>query len=131
LVFAPARIPVAECGGRGFLLRKDGLVRSELVRRFAMRTKQLFGTLFGVMLSLLLVTAVFKPSMAEGDEDTIAEMKLFQAAREGDTETVKALIESGADVSTKDKDGRTALTRAKEKGHKEVVKILKKSGAKE
>jgi ankyrin repeat protein len=34
------------------------------------------------------------------------------------------------DPNIKDKDGETALTLAAEEGHKEIVEILKKAGAK-
>jgi len=40
------------------------------------------------------------------------------ALEEGHKEVVELLIEKGADVNVKDKDGRTALMIASEKGHK-------------
>jgi ankyrin repeat protein len=47
------------------------------------------------------------------------------------TDTVHALLTQGADVNAKDKLGFTALRLAKEKEHKEIVRILKEVGAKE
>ena len=36
-----------------------------------------------------------------------------------------------ADVNAKNKDGASALSLAKKQGHKEIVELLKKAGAKE
>jgi ankyrin repeat protein/beta-lactamase regulating signal transducer with metallopeptidase domain len=46
-------------------------------------------------------------------------------------EIAKLLIAKGADVNLKDSDGRTPLVWAKDKGHKEIVALLRKHGAKE
>ena len=54
-----------------------------------------------VILCLLLMTVVFTPYMAAGDEGKPGAMTLLQAAKDGDTETVKALIERGADCECK------------------------------
>jgi ankyrin repeat protein len=40
------------------------------------------------------------------------------------------LLDAGADVNVKDKEGRTGLMRAQEEGHTEIVELLKKAGAK-
>jgi hypothetical protein len=48
----------------------------------------------------------------------------------GHAETVELLLRKGADVDARDKDGDTALTMAEKKKHSEIVKILKKYGAK-
>jgi len=55
---------------------------------------------------------------------------LFIAAYEGHTDTVKALLEQGVDVNAKDNDGITALFGAKTMGHEEIIRMLKKAGAK-
>ena len=52
------------------------------------------------------------------------------AADFGYTAAVQALLDAGADVNAKDKEGVTALMEAQENGHTEVVEILKKAGAK-
>ena len=75
---------------------------------------------------------------------------LIWAAKMGRTEIIKLLLEKGADVSAKmneymgeegvfqtlapkakDKEEKTALDYAKEKGNEEIVKLLKKAGATE
>lgn len=49
----------------------------------------------------------------------------------GDIEAVRSLIVKGADVNAKDKKGKTAMMYAAEKGHIQIVKLLKRHGAKE
>jgi ankyrin repeat protein len=44
---------------------------------------------------------------------------------------VKVLIDAGADVNAKNKDGKTALMWAARYGHTEVAEILKQAGARE
>ena len=44
---------------------------------------------------------------------------------------MKALLAAGADVNAKEKEGWTALMLAAEKGHTEIVQLLKQAGAKE
>gem|GEM_PF-4575655 len=56
---------------------------------------------------------------------------LHQAAADGDIERVKSLIAKGVDINARDKQGRTALTLAKEKEHKEIVVLLRMHEAKE
>jgi rhomboid protease GluP len=51
--------------------------------------------------------------------------KLLKAAKRGETEKVKALIDAGADVNAKDEDGYSALMMAASEGHTEIVEILK------
>jgi ankyrin repeat protein len=45
----------------------------------------------------------------------------------GHAESAQSLIQGGADVRIKDEMGRTALAYAKERGHTEVVEMLKKA----
>ena len=49
---------------------------------------------------------------------------LMTAAAEGQTEIVRRLLDHGADRSLEDKDGDTALSFARQKGHAEVVELL-------
>ncbi|KAL5780133.1 hypothetical protein ACOSQ2_010870 [Xanthoceras sorbifolium] len=55
--------------------------------------------------------------------------QLCEAAREGDKDKVRALIDSGADVSYFDGDGLTPLMHAAKLGHADVVKSLLEAGA--
>ena len=45
-------------------------------------------------------------------------------------EVVKLLLDKGADVNIKTNEGKTALMIAKDKGQKEIVGMLERSGAK-
>lgn len=54
---------------------------------------------------------------------------LIEAAKTGDAEKVKALIDSGVDVSFFDSDGLTPLMHAAKTGHAGVVKTLIEAGA--
>ncbi|CAB4266239.1 unnamed protein product [Prunus armeniaca] len=60
--------------------------------------------------------------MAEGEQ-------LCEAARNGDAEKLKTLIETGADVSYFDGDGLTPLMHAAKLGHGDAVKTLLEAGA--
>jgi glucuronoarabinoxylan endo-1,4-beta-xylanase len=50
--------------------------------------------------------------------------ELLKAAWEGDIDKVKELLSKGADVKYLDNDGFSALQRAKDNGHDEIVKLL-------
>lgn len=52
---------------------------------------------------------------------------LMTAAAEGQIKVVRLLLEHGADRSVKDKDGDTAESFARQKGHTAVVELLKSS----
>jgi ankyrin repeat protein len=54
---------------------------------------------------------------------------LLVASLLGFKETVKVLLENGAEVDTRSEDRRTPLMLAASKGHKEIVKILLDAGA--
>jgi len=55
--------------------------------------------------------------------------KLFKAAKIGDTETVKMLIEMGADVNVRDDSGLTPLYWASLRSFTDIAKILIEMGA--
>lgn len=55
---------------------------------------------------------------------------LMMAAFGGKESTVKLLLSKGADVNIEN-DGMSALTWAKRKEHKNIIKILREAGAKE
>ena len=54
---------------------------------------------------------------------------IFQASKKGDLARVKELVESGADVNVKNRDGETALMIATFKKHLDIVKYLVEKGA--
>jgi len=54
----------------------------------------------------------------------------LEAESEGDIATVQTLLEAGVDVKAKNKDGQTALSIAANRGHTNIVRLLKKAGAK-
>jgi ankyrin repeat protein len=51
--------------------------------------------------------------------------------KEPETDMVELLITKGADVNLKLGGGKMPLERAKEEGHKEMIELLRKHGAKE
>jgi hypothetical protein len=55
--------------------------------------------------------------------------RLFEAAKAGRVETVRALVRQGADVHAQTQGGHTPLHMAAAKGHEEVVKALVGLGA--
>ena len=57
-------------------------------------------------------------------------ISLFNAAQNGNAETVRKLIALGADVNYQKKDGWTPLMTAAAEGHADAVKVLLENGAK-
>lgn len=55
--------------------------------------------------------------------------RLIEAAKDGDVQTLRALIDAGADVNAKGYLGMTALMQAATRGHVECAKILLNAGA--
>ena len=55
---------------------------------------------------------------------------LMMAARNNNADLVNFLVKEGADLNLKAKDGSTALNLAEKESHKDMVKLLKKLGAK-
>lgn len=55
--------------------------------------------------------------------------QLWEAARKGDVALVTSLLDQGADVNAKFRYGTTALFKASERGHADVVKVLLARGA--
>jgi ankyrin repeat protein len=53
----------------------------------------------------------------------------LQAAKKGREAVVKLLLEKGAELESKDGDGRTPLLWAAAGGHEAVVKLLLEEGA--
>lgn len=55
--------------------------------------------------------------------------KFWEAVRQGDLATTTSLLDQGADVNAKFRYGATALFKAAERGHTEIVKLLLARGA--
>lgn len=54
----------------------------------------------------------------------VAEVWLLFAARVGDADAVKTLLDAGADVNISDAEGSTPLMRAISRGHDDTVKVI-------
>jgi Ankyrin repeats (3 copies) len=55
---------------------------------------------------------------------------LMLAAANGHMETVKLLLDRGADLNVRDNEGKTALVWAREKGHTEIVQLIEAASQK-
>jgi ankyrin repeat protein len=76
-------------------------------------------------LVLVLSTLLFLPAIAfsQNSKQELND-QFWEAVRKGDSANVTALLDKGADVNAKFRYGMTALFKAAERGHVEVVKIL-------
>ena len=86
-------------------------------------TMQNFGTA-EILTGFITVVMVFS-QVAHGYQDNA----LVEAGSRNDLKRVQQLLETGADVNSKDKDGATALIEASFKGHAEMVRLLLEKGA--
>ena len=77
----------------------------------------------GIVFLTILIILPFNMLLASNNSELIA------AAFKGDTETVRLLLDKGANVNAKDEDGGTALMFASVNGHTDTVKMLLKRGA--
>jgi len=66
----------------------------------------------------------------EPRDHTWGETPIIRAARRNHSEVIRFLIEAGANVNAIDHNGNTALLRAWEGAHEEMVALLRQSGAK-
>ena len=78
-----------------------------------------------LIFALLLLTP---PAFAQGSKQELND-QMWEAVRQGDAATVKALLDKGADVNARFRYGATALFKAAEKGNAEIVKLLLDRGA--
>jgi ankyrin repeat protein len=68
------------------------------------------------------------PVMTE-ERDRYGRSRLHYAAVDNDVETVRALLDAGADASARDKSGHTPLHGAAQQGALEVARLLLERGA--
>ncbi|MHC4096327.1 MAG: ankyrin repeat domain-containing protein [Planctomycetota bacterium] len=73
----------------------------------------------------------YDASTVGGKETNPGGTALHWAAIQGNKDVVELLIARGADLNLKNNRDKTPLTLAKEKKHKDIVKFLRKHGAKE
>ncbi len=78
---------------------------------------------------LLFILSLLPLAASAQDAKQALNDQLWEAARKGDAQSVRALLDKGADVNAKFRYGATALSYAADKGHTEVVKILLERGA--
>ena len=77
-----------------------------------------------MIIAMLLALLISIPAIAQDINS-----QLVEAAKNGDTVSIKALLEAGADVNTTDANDRTALIWAAQKGHTETAQALLEAGA--
>jgi Ankyrin repeats (3 copies) len=94
------------------------VLRPQSARRLSMAVHR--GDLLATRVWLLLV-----------DPDTMAYSVLGAAARQGNQEMVRLLLQKGADVNYPGKDGPTPFQQAARYGHLEVMRQLATAGADE
>ncbi|HEX3230645.1 MAG TPA: ankyrin repeat domain-containing protein, partial [Pyrinomonadaceae bacterium] len=80
---------------------------------------------FTVLLSLAFISSV---AFAQASKQELND-QFWEAVRQGDLAAVTALLDKGADVNAKFRYGATALFKAAERGHTEIVKLLLARGA--
>ncbi len=76
---------------------------------------------------LLLVIAMWATAGCEKKTDT--SLDLLEASSHGNLAEVQTLLDKGADINAKDKNGITALMLASSDGYRDIVKLLLARGA--
>ena len=79
--------------------------------------------------ALSLLAAVLPATLAAQSTPAGADARLLVAARDGQAEVVRSLLEDGVDVNAARGDGLTALHLAAEGGHRAVAEALVAAGA--
>ena len=79
-------------------------------------------------LAVILVLALLPLVEIAGAEE-ILDHQLFKAAKAGNAQKVKDLLEKGADANAKNHEGTTALMVAAYKGSREIIAVLTERGA--
>lgn len=78
-----------------------------------------------VLLAFLLISST---AFAQNSKQELND-QFWEAVRKGDLAAVTALLDKGADVNARFRYGATALFKAAERGHTEIVKLLLARGA--
>ena len=78
--------------------------------------------------ALLLFTLPAPPVFGQANANQV-DQAIITAAKDGDTSTIRTLLEDGADANTQNAEGRTALWEASGRGHSQIVELLLASGA--
>jgi ankyrin repeat protein len=81
--------------------------------------------IISLILTLLFISS---PVLAQNAQQELND-QMWEAVRKGDVALVTALLDKGADVNAKFRYGATALFKAAERGHTDVVKLLLARGA--
>ncbi len=79
--------------------------------------------------AVLLAFFLISPTVFAQDAKQKLNDEFWEAVRKGDLAAVTALLDKGADVNAKFRYGATALFKAAERGHTEIVKLLLARGA--
>ena len=73
---------------------------------------------------IIAIALLLPAAPLSGKSDKPLGPALLEAARKGDREAVRAALENGADINTRDEKRATPLILAANAGHGEVVKLL-------
>ena len=84
-----------------------------------------------ILAYILLLIYLFSCVHTSLDNKSEINDMLINAAWTGDVEKVQQLIEQGADVNDRNKEGKTALNLAREEGNTDIVNLLLEAGAEE
>jgi len=99
---------------------KEDAMDEKLLTKLNQLERVVWPVVFIIALGVVLYVAFVMPGPNE---------KLLAAAKNGDIAAVENLLEKGADVNTRAKDGWTPLMHAAQNGHTAVVKALIENGA--
>jgi hypothetical protein len=77
---------------------------------------------------LLALASIWSVAFAQTSKQELND-QFWEAVRQGDLAAVTALLDKGADVNARFRYGATALFKAAERGHTEIVKLLLARGA--
>jgi hypothetical protein len=94
-----------------------------------MNSQKLPGDVMNRPLFLILALVIFASPILAQDPKQKLNDQFWEAVRAGDVAQVTELLDKGADVNAKFRYGATALFKAAERGHTEVVKLLLARGA--